>query len=134
MDDAVFMAMNDVAFPVERVLDGIAAAAEAGLTPIKINMVVKRGVNDGSILDMARHFKGAGTSSGSSSTWTWAPRTAGGSTMWSRPGTSSRCWTAEFGIEPVRPFLPGRSGAAVALPRRSRGGGCHRLGDPAILW
>jgi GTP 3',8-cyclase len=60
MDDAVFMAMNDVAFPVERVLDGIAAASEAGLTPIKINMVVKRGVNDGSILDMARHFKGSG--------------------------------------------------------------------------
>jgi cyclic pyranopterin phosphate synthase len=60
MDDTVFMAMNDVGFPVQGVLEGIAAAAEAGLTPIKINMVVKRGVNDGSILDMARHFKGSG--------------------------------------------------------------------------
>ena len=58
MDDAVFMAMNDVGFGVQGVLDGIAAADEAGLTPIKINMVVKRGVNDGSIIDMARHFKG----------------------------------------------------------------------------
>lgn len=60
MDDTVFMAMNDVGFGVQGVLEGIAAAAEAGLTPIKINMVVKRGINDGSILDMARLFKGSG--------------------------------------------------------------------------
>jgi len=60
MDDAVFMAMNDVGFGVQTVLDGITAASEAGLTPIKINMVVKRGVNDGSILDMAGYFKGSG--------------------------------------------------------------------------
>ncbi len=60
MDDGVFMAMNDVGFPVQGVLDGIAVAAEAGLGPIKINMVVKRGVNDGSIIDMAQHFKGSG--------------------------------------------------------------------------
>ena len=60
MDDTVFTAMNDVGFRVQGVLEGIAAAAEAGLTPIKINMVVKRGINDGSILDMARHFKGSG--------------------------------------------------------------------------
>ena len=58
LDNAVFMAMNDVDFPVERVLEGIEAAAAAGLTPIKVNMVVKRGLNDGSILDMARHFRG----------------------------------------------------------------------------
>ena len=60
MDDGVFMAMNDVGFPVQGVLDGVAVAAEAGLGPIKINMVVKRGVNDGSIVDMAQHFKGSG--------------------------------------------------------------------------
>ncbi len=60
LDDDVFMKMNDVDFPVSRVLDGIAAAAAAGLTPIKINMVVKRGVNDASILPMARHFRGSG--------------------------------------------------------------------------
>ena len=60
LDDAVFMKMNDVDFPVARVLDGIAAAAAAGLAPIKINMVVKRGVNDASILQMARHFRGSG--------------------------------------------------------------------------
>ena len=58
LDDAVFQSMNDVAFPVERVLDGIAAASEVGLGPIKINMVVKRGVNEDSIVPMARHFHG----------------------------------------------------------------------------
>ncbi len=60
LDDDVFMKMNDVDFPVTRVLDGIAAAAAVGLTPVKINMVVKRGVNDDSILPMARHFRGSG--------------------------------------------------------------------------
>ncbi len=60
LDDAVFMALNDVGFPVARVLDGIAAAADAGLGPVKVNMVVKRGVNDRSILPMAAHFRGSG--------------------------------------------------------------------------
>jgi cyclic pyranopterin phosphate synthase len=52
--------MNDVDFPVERVLEGIEAAQQAGLEPIKINMVVKRGVNDHSVVDMARYFHGTG--------------------------------------------------------------------------
>jgi GTP 3',8-cyclase len=60
LDDAVFRAMNDVDFPVAKVLDGIDAAAAAGLAPIKINMVVKRGVNEREILPMARYFKGSG--------------------------------------------------------------------------
>ena len=60
LDDGVFRAMNDVDFPVDRVLEGIDAAAAAGLAPIKINMVVKRGVNEREILPMARHFKGSG--------------------------------------------------------------------------
>jgi len=54
LDDAVFRAMNGVDFPVSRVLDGIAAAAAAGLAPIKINMVVRRGMNESSVLPMAR--------------------------------------------------------------------------------
>ena len=49
------MAINDVGFPVARVLDGIDAAAAAGLAPVKVNMVVKRGVNEQSILPMAEH-------------------------------------------------------------------------------
>ena len=60
LDDEVFMAMNDVGFPVAKVLEGIEAAGAAGLTPVKVNMVVKRGVNDGSIVDMAKHFRGSG--------------------------------------------------------------------------
>jgi GTP 3',8-cyclase len=60
LDDAVFRSMNDVDFPVADVLRGIDAAQAAGLGPIKVNMVVKRGTNDHEILPMARHFKGTG--------------------------------------------------------------------------
>ena len=60
LDDAVFKRMNDVDFPVSDVLQGIAAAQAAGLGPIKVNMVVKRGTNDHEILPMARHFQGSG--------------------------------------------------------------------------
>jgi GTP 3',8-cyclase len=60
LDDAVFRRMNDVDFPVADVLAGIDAARDAGLGPVKINMVVKRGTNDHEILAMARHFKGSG--------------------------------------------------------------------------
>ena len=60
LDDPTFRAMNDVDFPVARVLEGIAAAQDAGFENIKVNMVVKRGVNDGGVLEMARHFKGSG--------------------------------------------------------------------------
>ncbi|HEY4082820.1 MAG TPA: GTP 3',8-cyclase MoaA [Burkholderiaceae bacterium] len=60
LDDAVFQRMNDVGFPVAEVLAGIEAAQAVGLAPIKVNMVVKRGVNEDEILPMARHFKGTG--------------------------------------------------------------------------
>jgi cyclic pyranopterin phosphate synthase len=60
LDDTVFRSMNDVDFPVAEVLEGIAAAQAAGLGPIKVNMVVKRGTNDHEIIPMARHFKGTG--------------------------------------------------------------------------
>ena len=60
LDEAVFRAMNDVDFPVADVLQGIDAAHNAGFAPIKINMVVKKGVNDQDIVAMARRFKGSG--------------------------------------------------------------------------
>ena len=60
LDDAVFRRMNDVDFPVSAVLEGIAAAADAGLKPVKVNMVVKRGVNEHEIVSMARRFRGSG--------------------------------------------------------------------------
>ncbi len=59
LDDATFKAVNDVDFPVAKVLHGIDVAHEVGLGPIKVNMVVKRGQNDQDIVPMARHFKGS---------------------------------------------------------------------------
>ena len=60
LDDRVFRAMNDVDFPVTKVLDGVDAALAAGLAPVKVNVVVKRGLNEDGILPMARHFRGTG--------------------------------------------------------------------------
>ena len=60
LDDATFQAMNDVNYPLEKVLEGVAAAETAGFKHLKFNMVVKRGVNDQDILPMARHFHGSG--------------------------------------------------------------------------
>jgi len=57
LDEATFRAMNDADFPVEKVLDGIAAAADAGFSQVKVNMVVKRGVNDHQIVEAARHWR-----------------------------------------------------------------------------
>jgi cyclic pyranopterin phosphate synthase len=59
LDDATFRAMNDVEFPVARVLEGIETAAATGLR-VKVNAVVKRGVNDDGVVDLARHFRDAG--------------------------------------------------------------------------
>ena len=60
LDDETFMAINDVGFPVQRVLEGIANAEAAGIASIKINMVVKRGANEHSIVPMARFFHDTG--------------------------------------------------------------------------
>lgn len=60
LDNDVFMAMNDVKFPVEKVLAAMDAADEAGLSPVKINMVVKRGMNENSVIPMAEKFRGTG--------------------------------------------------------------------------
>ena len=60
LDDETFRSMNDVDFPVARVLAGIDAALAAGLGPVKVNMVVKRGVNDSHVLPMVERFRGTG--------------------------------------------------------------------------
>ena len=60
LDDEVFRAMNDIDFPVARVLEGIDAAAAAGFSPIKINMVVRRGLNEESVLPMTRYARESG--------------------------------------------------------------------------
>ena len=59
-DPATFRRMNGGFDGLDRVLDGIRAAREAGLVPVKVNAVVQRGVNDGQVLDLARHFRGSG--------------------------------------------------------------------------
>jgi cyclic pyranopterin phosphate synthase len=59
LDDATFRAMNDMDVPVQQVLDGIDAAAAAGL-PVKVNAVVKRGLNEDEIVPLSRHFRGSG--------------------------------------------------------------------------
>lgn len=61
LDDETFMRMNDAGFPVSRVLDGIAAADAAGLGPVKLNAVIRRGINEHAVLDLAEHFRGTGT-------------------------------------------------------------------------
>ena len=58
LDDAIFRSMNDMDFPVAMVLEGIEAAAAAGLGPVKLNAVVRKGVNDHTLIDLARHFRG----------------------------------------------------------------------------
>ncbi|CAN5766704.1 GTP 3',8-cyclase MoaA [soil metagenome] len=60
LDDATFQRLNDVGFSVARVLEAIEAASRAGLGPLKINAVIKRGVNEHAVLDLARHFRGSG--------------------------------------------------------------------------
>ena len=60
LDDETFMAVNDVGVPVQKVLDGISVADAAGFTSVKVNMVVKRGLNEHSILPMAEYFHGSG--------------------------------------------------------------------------
>lgn len=60
MDDPTFQKMNDVGFPVATVLEAIDVASEVGLGPIKVNAVIKRGVNEHAVVDMARHFRGTG--------------------------------------------------------------------------
>jgi cyclic pyranopterin phosphate synthase len=60
LDDDIFRQMNGRGFPVQRVLDGIEKAAEVGLAPIKINAVVQKGVNDHTVVELARYFKSTG--------------------------------------------------------------------------
>jgi cyclic pyranopterin phosphate synthase len=60
LSDDAFRTMNDVAFPVDRVLEAIDIAAEEGLAPVKIDCVLKRGVNDQELLPLARRFRGTG--------------------------------------------------------------------------
>ena len=106
LDEAVFQAMNDVRFPVARVLEGIDAARAAGLA-VKVNMVVKRGVNEDSMVGMAEHFRGSGIvlrfieymDVGTTNGWRM-DEVVGAAEMLERIG-------ARFPLEPVAPSYPG---------------------------
>ena len=106
LEEAVFQAMNDVRFPVARVLEGIDAARAAGLA-VKVNMVVKRGVNEDSMVDMAEHFRGSGIvlrfieymDVGTTNGWRMDD-VVGAAEMLERIG-------ARFPLEPVAPSYPG---------------------------
>ncbi|MSP96275.1 MAG: GTP 3',8-cyclase MoaA [Betaproteobacteria bacterium] len=107
LDDATFKAMNDADFPVAKVLEGISAAAAVGLAPVKINMVVKRGLNDHQVTDMARHFRGSGhivrfieyMDVGNTNGWRMDDVIASGEIV--------RRIAAEFPLEPVDPDYRG---------------------------
>jgi cyclic pyranopterin phosphate synthase len=106
MDDAVFRAMNDVDFPVGRVLEGIEAARAAGL-PVKVNCVVKRAVNEDQIIPLARYFRRSGDTVrfieymdvGTTNGWRM-DEVVPAAEILARVG-------AEFALEPLRPNYPG---------------------------
>jgi cyclic pyranopterin phosphate synthase len=79
IDETVFQGMNGVGFPASLVQEGIEAALRVGLAPVKVNMVVKRGVNDSQIVPWPGAFVGPALRFDSSSSWTSA-RAMGG--MW----------------------------------------------------
>ncbi|GBD24128.1 GTP 3',8-cyclase [bacterium HR29] len=139
LDDAIFRAMNDVNVGVDVVLEGIAAALEAGLSPVKVNAVVKRGVNDHTIVDLVRYFRGTGVvvrfieymDVGTTNGWRLDDVVTADEIL-------ARI-AAEFPLEPVEPAYPGevatrwrlRDGSGevgiIASISRPFCGGCTRL-------
>ena len=114
LDDAVFRAMNDVDFPVARVLEGIDAAAAAGLPGQDQRGRAARRQRGERAADGARASGSAATSCASSSTWTWATRTAGGSTTSSPRPRSWRWSTPRCRSSRPRPTTTARSPAGTA--------------------
>jgi len=120
IDDDVFRAINDVDHPVARVLEGIEAAGEAGLTPVKVNMVVKRGLNHGQILPMAEHFRGSGhilrfiefMDVGNSNGWRLADVV-----------TAAEIRDTLSGAHPIEPLDPNYAGEVASRYRYKDGGG-----------
>ena len=133
LDDEVFGRMNGVDFPVSRVLDGIVAARDAGLAPIKVNTVVRRGLNEDSILPLARWARDEGLilrfieymDVGTTNGWRLDDVVSGRGD----PGGDRRRPAAGAG----RGELPGRGRRPVPLPRRHRRGGRDRERHAPVL-
>ncbi len=132
LDEDVFRAMNDVDVPLAQVLEGIDAAAAAGL-PVKVNTVVKRGLNDDGIVDLAARFRGTGhvlrfiefMDVGSTNGWRLDDVVPAAEIV-------ARIDDV-FPLEPLEPNYRGEDGAALALRGRERRDRRHRLGDGAVL-
>ena len=130
----MFRAMNDVDFPVAKVLDGIDAAPRPGLGPVKVNVVVKRGVNDH---DIEAH--GRATSAAPACILRFIEFMDVGATNGWRMDDVVPAQeivdriNATWPIEPVDRDLPRRGRRALALRRRQRRDRHHRLGHPAVL-
>ena len=133
LDEDVFRAMNDVDFPVAKVLDGIDAALEAGLGPVKVNAVVKRGVNDQGIEELAARFRGTGVvlrfiefmDVGSTNGWR-LDDVVPAQEIVDRIGEA---WP----LEPVGRAVSGRGRESLALPRRGGRGRRDRVRHAAVL-
>ena len=133
LDEATFRAMNGVEFPVASVLDGIAAARAVGFDPIKVNMVVRRGINEASIVPMARWARAEGhilrfieyMDVGHSNGWRLDEVVPAAEVV----ATIS----AEMPLALAAAELPGRGRRPLALRRRQRRGRGHRLGHGAVL-
>ena len=132
LDDAIFKAMNDVDFPVSRVLEGIEAAQAVGM-PVKVNCVVKRGVNEHQIVELARHFRGTGVTLrfieymdvGATNGWRMDDVVPAAEIV--------AMLDKEFGVEPVDPLYRGEVAKRWQLQGRLRRDRRHRLGHPAVL-
>ena len=133
IDDEVFRSMNDVDFPVERVLEAIEVASAAGLGPIKVNAVVKRGLNDDGLLDLAEHFRGTGhilrliefMDVGTTNGWR-LDDVVGADEMIDRISVTLAARAAGRA-------LPRRGGQALPLRRRGGRDRRDRIGHPAVL-
>ncbi len=134
LDDDVFARLNDVDFPVARVLEGIAAAERAGLAPIKVNMVVRRGRQrgqhpaDGALRARARLHPALHRVHGRRPHQRLEPRRG--------RARRARSWPridAEMPLEALPAHYPGEVADPLALPRRRRRDRRHRLGHAALL-
>ena len=133
LDDAVASTMNGVDFPVARVLDGIAAARSAGLAPIKVNTVVRRGLNEASIVPLARWARDEGLvlrfieymDVGTANGWRLDDVVPADEIL--------AMIDAELPLEAVVAELPGRGGRPLPVPGWGRGDRADRVGHAPVL-
>ena len=133
IDEHIFKKINDVGFSSEKVLSAIDNAEKAGLAPIKINMVVKRNVNDGDIVALAERFRGTPhivrfieyMDVGNTNRWHLDEVVAAADIV--------AAIDAVYPLAPIGANYTGRGRKALALSRRTGRDRCDQLGHPAVL-